>query len=73
MSKPHKHAALIHAWADGAKIQRRGPWGGWNDSEGYVSIQVGRRFVGAELKQSYFKQAALNLASALKETGDMFA
>ena len=42
-------------------------------SEGYVSIQMGRRFVGAELKQSYFKQAALNLASALKETGDMFA
>ena len=21
MSKPHKHAALIHAWADGAEIE----------------------------------------------------
>ena len=24
MSKPHKHAALIHAWADGATIQALG-------------------------------------------------
>ena len=23
MSKPHKHAALIHAWADGAEIECR--------------------------------------------------
>ena len=23
MSKPHKHAALIHAWADGAEIEYR--------------------------------------------------
>lgn len=34
-------------------------------SEGYVSLQEGRRFVGAELKQSYYRQAKANLASAI--------
>lgn len=33
-------------------------------SEGYVAIQEGRRFIGAELKASYYKQAARNLSSA---------
>ena len=33
-------------------------------SEGYVSIQQGRRFVGIELKESYFKQAVANLKAA---------
>lgn len=35
-------------------------------SEGYVSIEMGRRFVGAELKRSYFDLAARNLAEARK-------
>lgn len=39
-------------------------------SEGYVSIQEGRRFVGAELKGSYFKQASANLASVERAEGD---
>lgn len=30
-------------------------------SEGYVALEEGRRFVGAELKGSYYKQAAANL------------
>jgi hypothetical protein len=33
-------------------------------SEGYVALQEGRRFVGAELKASYYRQAAANLAAA---------
>lgn len=33
-------------------------------SEGFVSVQMGRRFVGAELKQSYYKQAVANLERA---------
>lgn len=33
-------------------------------SEGYVSIDMGRRFVGAELKRTYYEQAARNLAAA---------
>ena len=33
-------------------------------SEGYVALQEGRRFVGAELKRSYWAQAAANLRIA---------
>lgn len=33
-------------------------------SEGYVSLEKGRRFIGAELKASYFEQAARNLRDA---------
>jgi DNA modification methylase len=32
-------------------------------SEGYVALEMGRRFVGAELKRSYFDQACRNLSS----------
>jgi DNA modification methylase len=33
-------------------------------SEGYVSLQEGRRFVGAELKDTYYRQAVANLKNA---------
>jgi len=33
-------------------------------SEGFVALQEGRRFVGAELKRSYYEQAARNLREA---------
>lgn len=43
-------------------------------SEGFVAVEMGRKFVGAELKQSYFEQAASNLAAAEQEqTQDLFA
>lgn len=43
-------------------------------SEGFMSLKLGRRFVGAELKESYHKQAALNLEKAYMEsTSDLFA
>lgn len=32
-------------------------------SEGHVALEMGRRFVGAELKSSYFRQACRNLAA----------
>jgi DNA modification methylase len=32
-------------------------------SEGYVSLELGRRFVGVELKDSYYQQAVKNLQS----------
>ena len=35
-------------------------------SEGYVALEERRRFVGAELKESYFRQACGNLEAALK-------
>ena len=36
-------------------------------SEGYMSVKLGRRFVGFELKPSYFDVAARNLADAVRE------
>jgi hypothetical protein len=33
-------------------------------SEGYVSMQEGRRFIGVELKESYYKQAVANVQQA---------
>ncbi len=33
-------------------------------SEGYVAIEMGRRFIGVELKASYFRQAAANIGMA---------
>ena len=36
-------------------------------SEGYKSLQMGRRFVGSELKESYFNQASQNLANATSQ------
>lgn len=41
-------------------------------SEGYVSLQMGRKFIGAELKESYYRQAAKNLDGALRVMGDLF-
>lgn len=38
-------------------------------SEGYVALQAGRRFVGVELKTSYYQQAARNLQMALAQNG----
>lgn len=43
-------------------------------SEGFVAIELGRKFVGVELKKSYFDQAVKNLAAASKEAAqDLFA
>jgi hypothetical protein len=36
-------------------------------SEGVVSVEMGRRFVGVELKSSYYQQAVLNLGAAGKQ------
>lgn len=42
-------------------------------SEGYVAIKAGRKFVGVELKESYYKQAALNLEAAMQSQNDLFS
>jgi hypothetical protein len=43
-------------------------------SEGYVAIEEGRKFVGAELKESYYRQACVNLKDAGKVVqGGLFA
>lgn len=42
-------------------------------SEGYVSLELGRKFVGVELKKSYYDQAVKNLEAATREaTQDLF-
>lgn len=48
------------------------PFGGIG-SEGYVALQLGRKFIGAELKRSYWKQACENLKAAKRVMGDLFA
>lgn len=43
-------------------------------SEGYVSIKMGRKFIGSELKSSYFDIAAQNLSDASRfQQDDLFA
>lgn len=42
-------------------------------SEGFVAVQEGRKFVGVELKRSYYEQAARNLEQATKTERDLFA
>jgi len=42
-------------------------------SEGYCSVKMGRRFIGSELKPSYFDQAVKNLADAKRSNGDLFS
>lgn len=43
-------------------------------SEGYCAVQMGRKFVGAELKTSYFSQSVKNLAGAVTAVNaDLFA
>ncbi len=41
-------------------------------SEGYVAIKNNRKFIGAELKESYFNQAKLNLDMAVTEYNQQF-
>ena len=42
-------------------------------SEGFVAVKMGRKFIGAELKASYYGQACRNLAQAKREQGGLFA
>jgi DNA modification methylase len=39
-------------------------------SEGYISVKMGRKFVGCELKKSYWDQACRNLANAENSAKD---
>ena len=41
-------------------------------SEGYVALEMGRRFIGVELKANYYAQAVANLAAATAKTCDLF-
>jgi DNA modification methylase len=41
-------------------------------SEGYVSVQMGRKFIGVELKKSYYEQSIKNLHMAKSVNNDLF-
>ena len=41
-------------------------------SEGYQSLKAGRRFIGIELKEAYWRQACQNLNGAASQS-DLFA
>ena len=57
----------IHLWTNPGDVVLS-PFMGIG-SEGYVALELGRRFVGVELKASYFQQAGRNLQSALSQAG----
>ncbi len=44
-------------------------------SEGFIALEMKRRFVGVELKESYYRQATANLAEALRRrnAGTLFS
>lgn len=42
-------------------------------SEGYCAVKMGRRFIGSELKPSYFEQAVKNMQDADRYNEDLFA
>ncbi len=57
----------IHLWTNPGDVVLS-PFMGIG-SEGYVALELGRRFVGVELKASYFQQAGRNLQAALSQAG----
>ena len=40
-------------------------------SEGFVSVKLGRKFIGVELKESYYRRACRNLSDAVTERDDV--
>lgn len=56
----------IHLWSNPGDVVLS-PFAGIG-SEGYQSIKMGRRFVGFELKESYFNVACKNLRNAVEST-----
>jgi DNA modification methylase len=42
-------------------------------SEGFVALEMGRKFIGSELKKSYWQQGCRNLDRALSASVGLFA
>lgn len=60
----------IHLWSNPGDVIFD-PFSGVG-STGYQAIKMGRKFVGSELKQSYFVQACKNIESAKANQGGLF-
>ena len=61
----------LHLWTNPNDIVLS-PFAGIG-SEGYVSVQEGRKSIGIELKESYYKQAVANMKNAEKIQSGLFA
>jgi DNA modification methylase len=64
----------LHLWSRPGDLVLS-PFGGIG-SEGWCAVQGGRRYLGIELKRSYYEQAVRNLAEASADTrkqGSLFA
>ena len=55
----------LHLWTNPGDVVLS-PFAGIG-SEGFAALQAGRKFIGAELKQSYYEQACRNLESATSQ------
>ena len=42
-------------------------------SEGYTAVKMGRRFIGSELKESYYNLAVSNIAAAERESNEVIS
>lgn len=62
----------IHLWSNPGDVALS-PFAGIG-SEGHEALRLGRRFIGIELKKSYFDQAVKNLVNAenIAESGTLF-
>ena len=63
----------MHMWSNSGDVVLS-PFAGIG-SEGHVALSMGRRFIGTELKQSYYEQAARNLTEAVRANdsqGELF-
>ena len=62
----------IHLWSNPGDVVLS-PFAGIG-SEGHEALRLGRRFIGIELKKSYFDQAVKNLVNAenIAESGTLF-
>lgn len=62
----------LHLWSNPGDVVLS-PFAGIG-SEGYEALRLGRKFIGIELKKSYFDQAVKNLVNAenIAETGTLF-
>lgn len=61
----------VHLWSNPGDVVFS-PFAGIG-SEGYVAIEEGRRFIGIELKKSYWDQARKNLTAATLKPTMMFS
>jgi DNA modification methylase len=60
----------IHLWSNPGDVVWS-PFAGIG-SEGYCAIQMGRKFIGSELKESYWGQAKRNLTNARNAATPLF-